>query len=129
MGLKRDRPDALAGPTQRVSTGWGDVYVTVNFDDDGEPFEVLVKTGKSGGLYHAQAEALGLTVSNALRMGSDARAIADDLVGIRSGRVANDAGDDVYSIPDAVGVALLRAVEGRMGEPVKDGLDGGDPEP
>jgi len=100
------------------------VYVTVNMDEGGEePFEVFVTIGQSGGLFNAQAEALGKTVSNALRSGADARVIAEDLAGIRSDRVQEDNGDLVRSIPDAVGVAMLRVLDDKLGEPVRGDAD------
>ena len=119
--MKRERPDTLPGTTQRIETGWGTVYVTVD-ELDGEPFEVFVTLGKSGGLYNAHAEGLAKTASNALRSGADAEELAKDLIGIRSDKVAEDSGDTITSIPDAVGVALLRHVNGDYG-PVKEGVD------
>lgn len=123
MGGLRERPSVLSGPSQRVRTGWGPVYVRVNLDDDGEPFEVFVTIGQSGGLYNAQAEALGKTISNALRSGADAETLAEDLAGIRSSKMQADNGDMIRSIPDAVGVAMLRVVRGRLGEPIRGDAD------
>lgn len=117
---KADRPDSLDSVTQRVETGRKKVYVTINHDGDGRPFEVFINTGQSGGLTNSWCEALGKAVSNGLRSGADAAEIADDLIGIRSGKVMEDNGDMVTSIPDAVGVALKRFLRGRVGEPVKD---------
>jgi ribonucleoside-diphosphate reductase alpha chain len=117
----RERPRALPGSTQRISTGWGKVYVNINVDGDGEPFEAFVMAGRSGGLYNAHAEALGKLVSSALRSGCDPARIADDLTGIRSGKAGHDNGDTVHSIPDAVGLALRRHLEGRHGEGVREG--------
>jgi len=117
---KRERPDALESTTQRIETGRKKVYVTINHGPDGGPFEVFVNTGQSGGLTNSWCEALGKAVSNALRSGADPGEMADDLIGIRSGRVREDNDDAVTSIPDAVGVALRRHMEGRIGEPVKE---------
>lgn len=122
--MKRERPGALPGTTQEISTGWGPVYVTVNRGTDGRPFEVFVTVGKSGGLFNAEAEALGKTISNALRSGADPRDVAEDLAGIRADRPEPDNGDMIHSIPDAIGVALLRAIEDREGQAVR-----GDAEP
>jgi ribonucleoside-diphosphate reductase alpha chain len=102
------RPKALPGVTQRISTGWGNVYVTVNEAAEGEPFEVFVTTGRSGGSLNTQAEAIGKLASCALRAGCDPSDVAASLEGIRSARVAADNGDTVHSIPDAVGLALRR---------------------
>lgn len=122
----RERPDVVGGVTQRINTGWGKVYVIINDGPDGEPLEVFVNTGKSGGLYNAQAEAIGLVVSRAMRSGTDPRALAEDLAGIRSGKTAVDNGDLVRSIADAVGIAMLRHLDDGVGEPVRGDAGPGD---
>lgn len=128
-GLKEDRPAVLGEVTQRVETGWGKLYVTVTEDPDGDPFEVFVTTGASGDIYNSQAEAIGKTVSAALRMADDraaaAEEIAGQLIGIRTSRPAEDNGDTVYSIPDAIGIALRRHVRDRLEQPVRGRDDGG----
>lgn len=120
---KRERNPNLPSTTQRIDTGWGKIYVTIAVED-GDPFEVFVNTGMSGGLFNAQAEAIGKTVSVALRMAEDREAaaaeIAEQLVGIRSDKVAVDNGDDILSVPDAIGIALRRHVLDMQGAGVKD---------
>ena len=130
---KRERDPELPSTTQRVDTGWGKIYVTIA-EDDGDPFEVFVNTGMSGGLFNAQAEAIGKTVSVALRMAEDrgaaAEELADKLIGIRSDKVAMDSGDNILSVPDAIGIALRRHVRGMQGMEVRDVGDmEKDPEP
>jgi len=125
--LKAERPDALHDVTQRIRTGWGKIYVIITEDGDGAPFEVFVNTGASGDVYNTQAEAYGKLASAALRMADDRRAtaevLADNLIGIRTDRVADDNGDTIYSIPDAIGIALRRHVRGRIEQPVREGED------
>lgn len=127
--LKAERPDALFDITQRIDTGWGKLYVIITEDGDGAPFEVFVKTGASGDLYNTQAEAYGKLASAALRMSDDregaAEVLADNLIGIRTDRVADDNGDIIYSIPDAIGIALRRHVRGQIEQPVREEDDGG----
>ncbi|MGE4553794.1 MAG: vitamin B12-dependent ribonucleotide reductase, partial [Desulfovibrionaceae bacterium] len=53
---KRGRPDLIYGFTQKVDTGLGALYVTVN-EVDGKPFEVFTTIGKSGASIMAKAEA------------------------------------------------------------------------
>lgn len=126
--LKADRPDALRDVTQRLSTGWGKLYVIITEGEDGAPFEVFVNTGASGDLYNAQAEAIGKTVSTALRMADDRHAaaeeLAEQLIGIRTSRAEDDNGDVIYSIPDAIGIALRRHVQDRIEQPVRGEDDG-----
>lgn len=126
----RDRPGELHGATPRINTGWGKVYVHINEDEDGQPFEVFVTIGRSGGIYNRMGESLGKTISNALRGARDPRvtlrAIGEDLEGIRSDRVAEDNGDTVRSIPDAVGIAILRYLDGKLdpAQPIRGDAQG-----
>lgn len=120
-----ERDDTLPGTTQRVQTGTGKVYVIINDGPDGEPFEVFINTGSSGGYTNSWADALGMTISVALRSGADPGELAEKLMGTRAPHVGHDNGDTIYSTPDAVGVALRRHLDGRVGEPVRDDDDGG----
>ena len=45
----RERPQSMTGVTERVSTGHGNMYVTINFDEQKNPFEVFGNLGKAGG--------------------------------------------------------------------------------
>jgi ribonucleoside-diphosphate reductase alpha chain len=110
---KQSRPDLLHGVTQRIDTGYGKLYVTINEDPEQErPFELFANTGNSGGFTGSFTEALAKTISVALRSGVDPEEIADKLQGIRSPKVAWDKGEQVNSIPDAFGTALQRYLEG-----------------
>jgi len=43
---KRERPDALQGVSQRIDTGYGKIYVTINEDPEtGQPFELFANIG------------------------------------------------------------------------------------
>lgn len=126
MSEKRDRPDVLPSESQRIETGHGKVYVEITYTE-GDPmrgtadaFEVFITKGSSGGFTNAWADALSMTLSVALRSGVDTHELADKLMGIRTGNVANDNGDSVLSIPDAVGIALKRHLEGRIEEQVRE---------
>jgi ribonucleoside-diphosphate reductase alpha chain len=124
METKSPRDHDLPSATQRIDSGWGKLYVSISYDDEG-PFEVFVTSGPSGSIYNSQAEAIGKLASTALRMAEDrqecAEELAANLMGIRSDRLNYDNGDEVYSIPDAVGLALHRFNTGRMGEGVRNG--------
>jgi ribonucleoside-diphosphate reductase alpha chain len=115
MGKKRPRPDILHGVTQRIDTGYGKLYVNINEDPEGErPFELFANIGNSGGFTASFTEALAKTISTALRAGVDPREIADELRGIRSPKVAWDKGEQINSIPDAIGTALRRYLDGEV---------------
>ena len=114
---KRPRPDVLHGVTQRIDTGYGKLYVNINEDDDGRPFELFANIGNSGGFTASFTEALAKTISTALRSGVDPREIASELQGIRSPKVAWDKGEQINSIPDAIGTAMRRYLDDEIDRP------------
>ncbi|WP_438267170.1 LAGLIDADG family homing endonuclease [Halorussus salilacus] len=111
---KRPRPDVLHGITQRIDTGYGKLYVNINEDDRGRPFELFANIGNSGGFTASFTESLAKTISTALRSGVDPEEIADELQGIRSPKVAWDKGEQINSIPDAIGTAMRRYLDGEV---------------
>lgn len=116
---KEGRPDDLTGVTQLIETGHGKVYVGIN-DRDGDPFEVFIWTGHSGGYTNSWCDALAMTLSNSLRSGVEPEILIDNLMGVRGPKIGSDNGDRVFSIPDAVGLALKRHIEGKYGESIRD---------
>ena len=52
--VPRDRPRVVQGVTSRVGTGHGNMYVTINFEQEEIPFEVFSTLGKAGGCDSAQ---------------------------------------------------------------------------
>jgi len=109
---KKARPDQLHGVTQRIETGYGKLYVTINEDPQtSEPFELFANTGHSGGFTNSFTDALAKTISIALRSGVDPEEVIDKLQGVRSPKVAWDKGEQINSIPDAFGTALRRYVD------------------
>jgi ribonucleoside-diphosphate reductase alpha chain len=112
---KRPRPDVLHGVTQRIETGYGKLYVSINEDPVADrPFELFATIGSSGGFTASFTEALAKTISTALRAGVDPHEIADELQGIRSPKVAWDKGEQIQSVPDAIGTALKRYIDGEL---------------
>lgn len=103
----RERPDVLNSTVYPVNTGYGEVNVFVNEDNDGQPFEVFAEIGKSGGFTHSFTEAIGRLSSLALRSGIPAGEVIGQLDGIRSPKTGwHDGGNQIQSIPDAVAYAL-----------------------
>ncbi len=105
MGMVRERPEVIYGFTQKVKTGLGDLYLTVN-EVDGQPFEVFATIGRSGRSITAKAEAIGRLVSLALRSGVSVRAVVDQLKGIGGEHPIFQKKGLLLSIPDAVGWVL-----------------------
>ncbi len=102
---KRKRPDLIEGFTQKVPTGLGTLYLTVN-EMDGQPFEVFATIGKSGHSITAKAEALGRLVSLALRSGISVADVVAQIKGIGGGHPVFRGKGLLLSIPDAIAWVL-----------------------
>jgi len=99
--IVKSRPDVIYGFTQKIDTGLGAMYLTVN-EMDGKPFEVFATIGKSGRSITAKAEAIGRLVSLALRSGVSVREIVGQLKGIGGEHPVFRKKGMIMSIPDAI---------------------------
>ncbi|MBI4282366.1 MAG: vitamin B12-dependent ribonucleotide reductase [Chloroflexi bacterium] len=104
--LPKERPSLVHGVTDRVRTGHGNMYITINFQN-GRPFEVFSNLGKAGGCDMAQLEAISRLCSLALRSGIAPEQIVEQLSGITCCPQWSD-GVLVRSAPDAVALVLSR---------------------
>ena len=107
--VPRQRPSVVKGVTERIRTGHGNVYITINFDELGRPFEIFATLGKAGGCDSAQLEAISRMASLSLRSGIDPMEVVEQLRGITC-CPAWDEGVLVRSTPDAVALALTRCI-------------------
>lgn len=112
---RRQRPTVTSGVTERIRTGEGNIYVTINEDDKGL-CEVFSAIGKAGGNAAAQSEAISRLISLALRSGCDPEEIISELKGISGPNPIWENGDLILSTPDAIGKALERYMQRRSGE-------------
>ncbi len=104
-GEVRDRPETLQGITNKIKTGFGNLYVTIN-TLNGKPFEVFAQIGKSGHDTMADTEAVCRLISLALRTGVSVEEIIEQLRGIGGDTPVFGSGGLVRSVPDAIAKTL-----------------------
>ena len=106
----RPRPEVITGTTTKVSTGCGNLYVTINIDEEGNPFELFTQMGKAGGCAGSQLEAIGRLVSLGFRSGIEEKSIIEQLRNIRCPSPSWEKGQRIFSCADAI----ARVVEKRL---------------
>jgi len=112
----KPRPEVLTGQTYKVKTGYGNLYVTINNDERGEPFEIFATIGKSGGFFQEQSEGICRLISLALRAGISVDDIIQDIKGIRGPMPVMTNKGTVLSLPDAIGQILEEHMKHLRGE-------------
>lgn len=110
--LLKPRPTKVEGATYKIGTPLGSAFITLNHDQNGNPFELFVTIGKAGSEIAAMAEALGRLVSTNFRFGNHlpakerAKEIMEQLEGIGGGRSVGFGPNRVRSLPDAIAKAI-----------------------
>lgn len=106
----RPRPEVVVGTTEKIPSGLGDMYITINEDAEGM-CELFISHGKSGGEANAMNEAIGRLISIALRSRVEPKVLAKHLKGIRGANPVWQNGELILSCPDAIGKAIDRYIE------------------
>ena len=124
-----ERPMILRGRTYKVSTPVGEAFITINRDEQDQPFEVFVTVGRAGMHTMADAEAMGRLVSLSLRLGrgtkeTDPKAVAQKIVGQLKGiGGASSVGfgkNRVMSLADAIAKVLYEDLVLNGSEQISD---------
>ena len=106
------RPEKLEGSSVRTQTPFGKAYITINRDEQGNPFEVFIAIGKAGTDIQADAESLGRLISLQLRTTAPhnrremLKLIIEQLQDIGGARPIGFGPKRVLSLPDAVARVL-----------------------
>ncbi len=112
----RPRPKTTSGVTNKMKTSCGDLYVTVNEDEDGRPFEVFCNMGKAGGCEGSQNEAIGRLISLAFRSGVSPQSVIRQLIGIRCNQPYGLGKNIIHSCADAISKAVLEYMISKQGD-------------
>ena len=113
--IPKKRPDMTRGATRFMKTGCGNLYVTINEDEKGQPFEVFNHMGKAGGCAASQSEAIGRLVSLAFRSNIEPEEIVKQLKGISCHQPAWCDGGTIRSCSDAIAKAIEKYNAGERG--------------
>ena len=100
------RRDVIHGSTWKIRTGCGNLYVTVNEDEEGNLFEIFNQIGKAGGCAASQSEAIGRLVSLAFRSNIEPEDIIRQLKGISCHMPVWHQNGKVLSCSDAIAKAI-----------------------
>ncbi len=110
----KPRPEVTFGTSTKILTGCGNLYVTINYDENNKPFEIFTQMGKAGGCACSQLEALSRMVSLALRCGIDGEAVVQQLHGIRCPVPTWNDGGRVLSCADAISQVMEKRLKEKV---------------
>ena len=102
----KPRGEITFGATRKMKTGCRNLYVTVNEDEEGRPFEIFTQIGKAGGCAASQCEAIGRMASLALRSGIQAEEVVKQMRGISCHVPVGYGKEKILSCSDAVARAM-----------------------
>lgn len=109
------RPMILSGRTYKMQTPLGEAFVTINRDEQNQPFEVFITIGKGGMHTMADAEAIGRLVTLSLKLARSngklqpkevSQKIIAQLRGIGGASHVGFGKDRVMSLADAIAKTL-----------------------
>lgn len=104
---KRRRPKTTTSKTERISTGCGNLYVTVAWDG-AFLIEVFATLGKAGSCAHCQLEAITRPITLGLKYGIPVEEYIEELKELRCPNPTWEGGKRVLSCPDAISQVLAK---------------------
>lgn len=117
----KERPKILHGFTEKLRTGRGFLYVTVNTDSNNNPIELFTNIGKAGSDTSALSEAMGRLISIGLQTGVPLKKIVMTLLNIKGGQPVWDNGRLIQSVPDAIAKIMKdHFMDGKANKPKTD---------
>ena len=102
----RARPRSLPSTTTKLQTEFGNLFVTVSVDEDGEPFEVFGFLGKGGSFQHGVTELACRLISLHMCRGTPLEEVIDQIQGIQEMQPFWN------TLPDGKSVAILGLGDG-----------------
>jgi ribonucleoside-diphosphate reductase alpha chain len=120
------RPNMVEGVTYGTDTPVGKTFITINHDENKQPFEVFITVGKSGSDVTAMADALGRMISLNLRLNGSLepreriKQVVAQLIGIGGARSVGFGENKVRSLPDAIAKVLSKHFEFKVNGVVED---------
>jgi len=124
----RARPTVTIGSTEKIQTGCGTLYLTMNVDEMGL-CEIFCWLGHAGGCPSAMLEGITRLISAALRSGISPDTVIKYLKGIRCPNSTYEKGRQYLSCLDAIAKTLERTVYGIDDKSIKAPHDPNEPEP
>lgn len=112
----KPRPDTMRGVTLKQKTGCGNLFVTINEDEDGRPFEIFARLGKAGGCTSCLMDAIAIMLSHGLRMGINLQVYEAILRNLRCDnpiRGIENNGVPVHSCADGIAKVLQSYLTGK----------------
>ena len=109
------RPDVLQGKTIKDQTGCGNIYITINQNEEKEISEVMLQLGKVGTCQNTLLRIIAILFSIILQLGASPevikKTIKRHLLGVNCNNSEKLDDKRYSSCPDVIARAILNEVE------------------
>ncbi len=109
------------GYTEKVVCGCSSVYITINHDDNNNPYELFINISKTGSCINSLTESIGRVISIALQNGAKLEDIYKTLSGVRCPNPTffSTGGENILSCSDAIARCIKNYLDLMKGEDKK----------